>query len=332
MRFNPPPNWPPVPPGWTPPSGWKPDPAWGPPPHGWPLWLPETPASQSGPTDHAAAGEKKTGTAPHPHPDPATPAKKPKRVGRWGKATRKAVENPLWTTLGALVGIVGLVVSVIQIYQAMQTPPVDLEVASITLDGEQTIPAHLLGGRTAGNGSVGATPIDLTLQNKGGEPSLITRIDATVVFFEQLRDCTAAPATPARAAGQYQLKIPMTDTAPSSKTFSNEIRFEVKPDAADRMVLTIGPEQQPAFAIQPMVMSVKLALIHDHNQTKEIGTVSLVTTVAATNAQIGGTPATAAGRQCAKENLEQLDTMFAIQATRSRVLDELRSAYQAAAG
>lgn len=40
MRFNPPPNWPPVPPGWTPPAGWQPDPSWPPPPAGWPLWVP----------------------------------------------------------------------------------------------------------------------------------------------------------------------------------------------------------------------------------------------------------------------------------------------------
>jgi hypothetical protein len=39
MRFNPPPNWPPTPRGWTPPPGWEPDPEWGPPPVGWPLWL-----------------------------------------------------------------------------------------------------------------------------------------------------------------------------------------------------------------------------------------------------------------------------------------------------
>ena len=37
-RFNPPPNWPPAPPGWTPPPTWQPDPAWGPPPPGWELW------------------------------------------------------------------------------------------------------------------------------------------------------------------------------------------------------------------------------------------------------------------------------------------------------
>jgi hypothetical protein len=37
-RFNPPPNWPMPPPGWTPPQGWTPDPSWPPPPEGWQLW------------------------------------------------------------------------------------------------------------------------------------------------------------------------------------------------------------------------------------------------------------------------------------------------------
>ncbi|WP_319448216.1 MULTISPECIES: hypothetical protein [unclassified Mycobacterium] len=41
MRFNPPPNWPPSPPGWTPPPGWRPDPSWPPPPPGWQLWASE---------------------------------------------------------------------------------------------------------------------------------------------------------------------------------------------------------------------------------------------------------------------------------------------------
>jgi hypothetical protein len=41
MRFNPPPNWPASPPGWTPPPGWQPDPSWPPPPPGWQLWAPE---------------------------------------------------------------------------------------------------------------------------------------------------------------------------------------------------------------------------------------------------------------------------------------------------
>lgn len=42
LRFNPPPNWPPLPTGWTPPPGWRPEPAWGPAPYGWPLWVSPT--------------------------------------------------------------------------------------------------------------------------------------------------------------------------------------------------------------------------------------------------------------------------------------------------
>ena len=35
-RFNPPPNWPAPPAGWSPSAGWQPDPTWPPPPPGWP--------------------------------------------------------------------------------------------------------------------------------------------------------------------------------------------------------------------------------------------------------------------------------------------------------
>ncbi len=43
MRFNPPPNWPPAPAGWTPGPGWAPDATWPEPPPGWPLWVQEPP-------------------------------------------------------------------------------------------------------------------------------------------------------------------------------------------------------------------------------------------------------------------------------------------------
>ncbi len=38
-RYNPPPNWPSPPAGWTAPGGWQPDPTWGPPPDGWQIWI-----------------------------------------------------------------------------------------------------------------------------------------------------------------------------------------------------------------------------------------------------------------------------------------------------
>src|SRR6185437_8458106 len=39
IRFNPPPNWPKLPDGFTPTGDWQPDPAWGAVPYGWPLWV-----------------------------------------------------------------------------------------------------------------------------------------------------------------------------------------------------------------------------------------------------------------------------------------------------
>lgn len=41
MKFNPPPNWPEPPAGWTPPPDWEPDPSWPQPPVGWQLWVDE---------------------------------------------------------------------------------------------------------------------------------------------------------------------------------------------------------------------------------------------------------------------------------------------------
>lgn len=48
LRFNPPPNWPPPPPGFVPPPRWQPDPDWPPPPPGWQLWVPDDAAERPG--------------------------------------------------------------------------------------------------------------------------------------------------------------------------------------------------------------------------------------------------------------------------------------------
>ena len=54
-RYSHPPNWPPVPPDWTPEEGWIPDPSWGPPPHNWAFWTPTDPWFKRWPFWGAAA-------------------------------------------------------------------------------------------------------------------------------------------------------------------------------------------------------------------------------------------------------------------------------------
>ncbi|MCB9408865.1 hypothetical protein [Mycolicibacterium sp.] len=343
MRFNPPPNWP-VEPEWTPPPGWQPPAEWGDPPYGWQFWLPtdaghhvpDTDNSLHPPVPTVVPAEERTSPETSDAPETngtsetndAVEAKEEpiRKKGMWARA----LEHPTWTTLGALVGIIGLVLSVVQLVQAMQTPPADLEVAALSIDGQQSARGTVTGAGTETTRSIALTPIELTLQNKGNKPSLITRIDADIVYFQQLTDCTGEASTPNALAVKYQLAIPMNGAEPAEKHLSSEVRFEVKGGAADRMVLSLGPQTQPAFETRPMVMSAKIKLIHDGDEVLEIGTVSLVTTVGAADAQIdtarwSSLPTAGA---CAAQNLEYLDKMVAIQATRSRLLDNLRSAYQ----
>ncbi|MCY4632214.1 MAG: DUF4041 domain-containing protein [bacterium] len=71
--FNPPPNWPRPPDGWTPPSGWKPDPSWPPPPDGWKLWTTPDADTAAAPTDLQDATDSPPGPAPLA-PPPAAPS------------------------------------------------------------------------------------------------------------------------------------------------------------------------------------------------------------------------------------------------------------------
>src|SRR5215472_2164435 len=72
LRFNPPPNWPPPPPGFVPPPRWQPDPAWPPPPPGWQLWVPD---------DSVPGGPDFAGGAAGPRTFPASPVEFAPRRG-----------------------------------------------------------------------------------------------------------------------------------------------------------------------------------------------------------------------------------------------------------
>jgi hypothetical protein len=67
LRFNPPPNWPPLPPGWTPPTGWTPHPSWPPPPDGWQLWIVDSGVAGIIPGAHLSlGGSKQSVRSPRP--------------------------------------------------------------------------------------------------------------------------------------------------------------------------------------------------------------------------------------------------------------------------
>ncbi|GAB3144140.1 hypothetical protein GCM10027258_32210 [Amycolatopsis stemonae] len=82
-RFNPPPNWPALPAGWSPPPGWQPPADWPAPPKFWQLWTPEEQMPKALPVQS----------------DPQTGRPAPKRVGLFGARKQlRATEAELAAT------------------------------------------------------------------------------------------------------------------------------------------------------------------------------------------------------------------------------------------
>jgi len=71
LVFNPPPNWPKPPAGWSPTPTWRPDPAWGPVPEGWQLWIeePEPENEQASSTAESSSTDRSEARPRAPHGD-----------------------------------------------------------------------------------------------------------------------------------------------------------------------------------------------------------------------------------------------------------------------
>lgn len=115
---------------------------------------------------------------------------------------------------GVSRGVVGVVISGFQIYQSTQSATADLEIAMTPIGGPEQIAA--VGYDQVAKeidldipvGEFKANPIDLTLKNNGGQPSLITKVAADVKHYEVLKDCTRSGAGPAGITAEYTFKIP----------------------------------------------------------------------------------------------------------------------------
>lgn len=74
LRFNPPPGWPPAPPGFVPPPGWQPDPSWPPAPEGWQFWVPDDTIPATEPTLPGSAAGPGAAAGPESPAGPGFPA------------------------------------------------------------------------------------------------------------------------------------------------------------------------------------------------------------------------------------------------------------------
>jgi hypothetical protein len=243
------------------------------------------------------------------------------------RAVSAFIKHPFWSASAAVLGVVGTFISIYQLAGGQNYDPAKLEVAIVAMGTPEEIEATVTyPGSDVQNKSITGAPVDITLKNNGSDASLITAIEAEVLFYQPLADCAFPGAGPGVITAYYSIKIPMPDrpdqpVAPGPYTTST--RFEVKANSVDRMQLTIGPETQLWATNYAKVMAVKLTLIHDGDERLDVGTVELASTGENVEKQI----AHSQDQACARDNVKVLDELYAIQGYHAPDLDKLRDAY-----
>ena len=255
------------------------------------------------------------------------------------------VKHPGWTSLGALIGIAGIALSIVQFVapsgetnrSAEKSGP-DLEVAALALGTPEQIDGvnfSSIPGDPEYPAEFDVTPVDITLKNNGGAPSVITQVNAEVLFSTTLQDCTKSGAGPAAIRANYALQFPVDRQTDELKpgSVSTAMQFEVKPGSVDRMQVTVGPERQSGNPY-PTVLAVKISLVHDGSQKLDVGAVALPALPEKLDQQIHGLRVSGGyvnepdDPVCAAKNLTKLDELYTIEAVRAPSLDQLREKYQ----
>lgn len=258
------------------------------------------------------------------------------------------VRHPGWTSCGAAIGIVGVVLSIVQLAvptggkDAGEKNSPDLEVAALELGSAEQIDGvnfSIFRDYPEDPTAFDVTPVDITLKNNGGSQSVITQVNAEVLFSAMLHDCTGSGAGPAAIRANYALRFPVDEDSYELKpgSVSTGTQFIVKPGSVDRMQLTVGPQSQSGNAF-PTVLAVRISLIHDGSQILDVGAVALPALPEKIEEQIHGLRTSAVNinepddPECAEENLTKLDELYAIDSVRAPNLDQLRAKYQQQVG
>jgi hypothetical protein len=126
---------------------------------------------------------------------------------------------------------------------------------------------------SAGQGDVMADIVDITLQNKGGQPALIVGIEATVKRAEYLGSCWGAGDIP--VAGVYDLIVPIESTYPLR--VSKSVRFSVAPKSVDRLAISIGPNLDDTSV--GFVVDAEFRLVLADGQRLDVGSYALLSKV-----------------------------------------------------
>lgn len=256
-----------------------------------------------------------------------------------GSKVLAAIKNPVWATVGTVVGVLAIGVSGFAYLQANSSSEGRLRIAAVTLDEPVDVAAIELSanGQPEGNrplGDVAVAPIDVTFKNDGGSVASINQVSATVVKSEHILSCLQQGAGGVGVAAEYALKIPrgqLFEEGVREQT-STGIDFKVDPGETGRFVVTVGPEDQAANAA--VIMAVRLTFTLSDGGTLETDPVVIGTTqnfIDELVAEVAGAdPGNEnVGRFCPRE-LEKIDNVVSVGSQHAKSVDELREAYQRA--
>ena len=222
MRFNPPPNWPPVPPGWVPDRNWVPDPTWPPPPPGWQLWLDDGSVAEF-PPDYPPP------YPPYPAQWPGQPGGRPRRL--W------------WIALAALAVVAVLGVALLVRFGGSQhtsakpsKKPDITELTSEMLVGRSAFPEIAGGKWISGVNTAGSAPAELP--NMTIEPP-----ECSDLYGDSKAATQTATATLANIAGgglhSTRVRLAITPEQRDLKEYLHKCRtFTQKVESGGRSVTT----------------------------------------------------------------------------------------------
>jgi hypothetical protein len=150
-RFEPPPGWPPPPPGFVPPKEWRPDPSWPAAPKDWTFWIwdatepvPPPPPPSSETPSTATVQDRVPGPPPPPSEIPGT-ATAQGHVSPVGAVAETGSEHPSWRVRRQKKHAVKERTQEVAVWQADQDFADEVAaVARATQQGLTTLPGLLL--------------------------------------------------------------------------------------------------------------------------------------------------------------------------------------------
>lgn len=247
MRFNPPPNWPPAPPGWAPDANWAPDPSWPPPPPGWQLWVDDFGQDAATPVPYPPYG------APWPMPE-----QRPRKV-LWFSLAAAAV---------ALVVVVGLVLSFGGRLTAEEKPSRKPDITELTSDmlvDRASFPDPSGGKWISGVNDAGDAPSEMP--NLTVDPPECADFYSSPTSATQTATATLAKLQPG-GLHSMRVRLALTPDRPNLKAFVDKCQsFRQTFEAGGRSVTTdiqlspLDAEGVPPWAVATVITSASKAAV-----------------------------------------------------------------------